>query len=221
MEQFNRDEICNALDSIYPVLHTLVGDQFFTLLAGQYGAQDDAGIADIGSPRFGDRFGLLLLKQYADHPELDKLAVLAELARLEWLCHDASSKPDPEQTANHCADALSYCALDTQCIHASPGLRMMYSHWPLINIWHAYCANRMDKISPAGGQQWLCIFHDHDSTQSETQVEVLEESEATLLGAVLKGYTPNEINTLSPASIHCLPTLIERHWLDCSCVAQK
>lgn len=216
MEQFNRDKICNALDSIYPVLHTLVGDQFFTLLAGQYGAQDDAGIADIGSPRFGDRFGLLLLKQYADHPELDKLAVLAELARMEWLCHDVSHPTETEPAVSPEISEVPEGGPDISCLQANPGLRMMYSCSPLLNIWQAYCAGRMDRIPSDGGHQWLCIFHDR-SLVSEVQIEALKESEATILGAVLKGCSPAEIDALPAETKHCLPTLIKRHWLDCVC----
>jgi hypothetical protein len=213
----HQQQLFEALDTIYPVLHTLVGDRFFTLLVGQYATQSGEEFNAPHTARFGSRFGQLLLKQYIDHPELDKFAVLAELARMEWLCHDVSH---PAETGPAVSPEISEApdgGPDISCLQANPGLRMMYSYSPLLNIWQAYCAGRMDRISSDGGHQWLCIFHDSTLAQSEVQIEALEEPEAAILGAVLKGCSPAEIDALPAETKHCLPTLIKRHWLDCVC----
>lgn len=210
MDRSDKQLCYDALAATYPILHRLVGTPFFALLVTEYCAQSDEDYPNSDSIDFGCRFGQLLLRQYAAHPELDKLAVLAELARMEWLRHDAA------HVSTLPPDCVGAEQVSENTICASPGLRMMYSFCPLINIWRAYCANRMETISQAGGHQWLCIFHDHNATRPETQIEALGDSEAKILGAVLKGYTLSEIRALTPGSTQCLTKLLKRHWLTLS-----
>lgn len=197
--------------ALYPMVHELVGDTYFHLLSDTYANHYD----ESESPeQFGDRFGLLLLKHCIEHPELDTLAVLPEVARLEWLMHDSEMSEDIYVLNAAQLDTVPVEAQPQICFHACPSIRLMYSRWPLHEIWQAYQRGNMHHLSRDGGEEWLCIYQEHLHHQDSVTVETLNESMAQLLGAILKGYTLEQLCQLDLDVQRYLPILVQKHWLD-------
>lgn len=197
--------------ALYPMVHELVGDTYFHLLSETYANYYIEG----NSPeQFGDRFGLLLLKHYIEHPELDKLGVLPEVARLEWLLHDSEMSADIYVLNTAQLDTVPVEAQPQICFHACPSIRLMYSRWPLHQIWQAFQRGDMSHLSREGGEEWLCIYQEHTHQQDRVTVENLNDSMALLLGAILKGYTLEQLCQLDLDVQRYLPLLVQKHWLD-------
>ena len=199
------------LIALYPMVYELVGDAYFHMLAEHYRAHY---AATTPPELFGDRFGQLLLKHYMSHPELDKLAVLPELARLEWLMHDSEGSDDEYVLDTAQLDTVSPEEQPQICFHACPSIRLMYSRWPLFSIWMAHQRGKMDHLSDEGGEEWLCIHQQHEHGQHPVVVEALSEPMAQLLGAILKGYTMGQLSQMNLDLRQYLPLLVRKHWLD-------
>ena len=201
----------SQLLSLYPIVHELVGDAYFHLLSDTYASNYNE---DSSPEHFGDRFGLLLLKHYIEHPELDKLAVLPEVARLEWLMHDSEMSKDIYVLNAAQLDTVPVEAQSKICFHACPSIRLMYSRWPLYGIWRAFQRGDMSHLSRDGGEQWLCIYQEHLNQQHKVTVETLNDPTAQLLGGILKGYTLEQLCRLDLDVQRYLPVLVQKHWLD-------
>lgn len=219
MDSYQSSQFCHApspqqiLDTIYPMVHQLIGDPFFDVLSERYCTEFIEYPVD--PEQFGDRFGHLLLQQYLTHPELDKLAILPELARLEWLLHDSALSEDHEHLDIHALAALEAQQQADICFHACPSLRMMYSRWPLLNVWLAFHSGKMEQIPLEGGEQWLVIYRPYENDASGVMVEPLTDPMAELLGAILKGYKLSELAKLGVDLNRYLPLIVKKHWLDC------
>ena len=205
----------DALQKLYPMVHRIVGDNYFDLLSQRYSNLYENEAALQADPEhFGHRFGQLLLKHYMEHPDLDKLAVLPELARLEWLLHDSEGANDCYQLNTAQLDTVSPEAQPRICFHACPSVRLMYSRWPLLSVWQAYQQDDMDHLSPEGGEQWLCIYQQHKNGKDTVVVEALSEPMAQLMGAILKGYSMAQLANIGVDLSHYLPILVKKQWLD-------
>jgi uncharacterized protein (UPF0276 family) len=123
-----------ALSSSYPVLRRLVGDEFFEALARVYGRARPSRDPDLdrfgaGLPDFLDGFA-----PAADYP------YLPDVARLEWLVHDAHYAADADAAAGTAAAALA--GLDPDAFEASrallhPALRLHASPWATAALWRS------------------------------------------------------------------------------------
>ncbi len=124
-----------ALASAYPALRRLVGAEFFDAMARRVGRAHPSRDPDL------NRFGAMLpdfldgFAPAADYP------YLPDVARLEWLVHEAHYAPDgPGAGASGAAAALA--ALDPQAFEASrallhPTLRLHASPWATVDLWRA------------------------------------------------------------------------------------
>src|SRR3990167_8802339 len=73
--------LTQALKNIYPLIHQLVGDEFFQFCAKEYINQYPSGNGDLQN--YGEYFNVFL----ADFTPAAHLIYLAEVATFEWLCH--------------------------------------------------------------------------------------------------------------------------------------
>ncbi|HSS29308.1 MAG TPA: DNA-binding domain-containing protein, partial [Usitatibacter sp.] len=78
----------NALAATYPVVQRLVGDAFFREAARQYVLAHPSHSGDLND--YGASFAGFL----ARYPHAATLAYLADVARLEWACHESYGAPD-------------------------------------------------------------------------------------------------------------------------------
>ena len=121
-----------ALSSSYPVLRRLVGDEFFEALARVYGRARPSRDPDLdrfgaGLPDFLDGFA-----PAADYP------YLPDVARLEWLVHDAHYATDADGDST----AAALAGLDPDAFEASrallhPALRLHASPWATAALWRS------------------------------------------------------------------------------------
>lgn len=121
----------DALAATYPVVRRLVGEAFFRAMALRYG--------DAHPSRSGDLhlYGDALARFVADDPFAATLAYLADVARLEWACHEALHAADAPPLD---ARALARVAAARQgairfVLH--PSVRLVASDHPVVALWEA------------------------------------------------------------------------------------
>ncbi|ATG91030.1 DNA-binding domain-containing protein [Methylomonas koyamae] len=171
--------LSQALRDTYPVVNRLVGAGFFDRLARAYLAERPPA-------------GACLIEFGADFPELivgfadaASLPYLADVARLEWLCHLAyhaadSSLPDLTGLGNV---AAADCGKLTVALHPSAGL--IKSKYPLQQIW---LSNQADfdgdpHVELNGGACRLLVFR----PQWEVEIRPLALAEYRCLAALAGG----------------------------------
>jgi uncharacterized protein (UPF0276 family) len=123
-----------ALRAAYPVLCRLVGDEAFDGLARAYGRAYPAADPDLN--RFGDRLAAFVAGiAPAEHP------YLADVARLEWLVHEACYAQDgPQDTAAAALARIDPAAFEAARPVLHPSLRLHASPWATAALWHAHQA---------------------------------------------------------------------------------
>jgi hypothetical protein len=124
-----------ALASGYPVLRQLVGNEFFDALARAFGRAHPSLDPDL------NRFGAALPDFLAGFEPAAALAYAPDLARLEWLVHEAAYAPDADAPA--CAprfDDLTPEAFEAARAYLHPALRLFASRWAAPALWHAHQA---------------------------------------------------------------------------------
>lgn len=141
-----------ALGAVYPVVRRLVGERFFGALARQFIAACASTSADI------EQYGAGFAQFVERDARTRKLAYLPDVARLEWLYHQAFH-------AAHCsADAIAK-VLGTQsqygCLRFSlhPACRMLESAYPVAAIWRSNQPDRAadDLIELNDEKEYLLI----------------------------------------------------------------
>lgn len=123
--------LVGALRGAHPVVVRLVGDAFFHEAASRF--------ARTQPPESGDlnRFGAGLAAFLESHEPAASMPWLADVARLEWACHEASMAAEAEPLD---LDALARVPVSSQdrlrfAIH--PSVRVVSSAWPILAIWEA------------------------------------------------------------------------------------
>ena len=122
-----------ALAAAYPVLRQLVGEDAFAALAQAYGSAHPSQDPDL------NRFGAALPAFLDGFAPALEYPYLPDVARLEWLAHEAHYAPDGAAT-----DApASLAGLDPAGFEASrarlhPALRLHASPWATAALWLAH-----------------------------------------------------------------------------------
>jgi uncharacterized protein (UPF0276 family) len=124
-----------ALASTYPVLRQLVGDEFFDALARVHGRAHPSLDPDLS------RFGALLPDFLEDFEPAATLPYLPDLARLEWLVHEAFHAPDADPSAPAPRlDGLTPEAFEAARARLHPTLRLHASPYATPALWRAHVA---------------------------------------------------------------------------------
>lgn len=118
-----------ALKSIYPVTHRLVGDDFFKVLAQQYTKKYPSLSGNLHD------FGNHLPEFIENNPAASELVYLADVAKLEWAYH----------AVFHAADVTAFDIDKLQKIDTSdygrlvfrlnPASKLLHSNYPILKIW--------------------------------------------------------------------------------------
>ncbi len=116
-----------ALQAAFPVLATLIGEDSFALMAREFWHHHP--------PQQGDlaQWGQALPAFVAGNAQLADVPYLADVARVEWACHEAAGAPDAV------ADPASFARLghadpDTFTLRLSPGAAVTVSDWPVASL---------------------------------------------------------------------------------------
>lgn len=118
-----------ALRDVYPVTDRLLGADCFSGLAVAYARAHPSGHADLH--RYGAGFAGFMGGQAA----LSDVSYLPDVARLEWLAHEAFHAVDaPAMALAHLAEMASEDTLRLG-LRLHPSLRLMTSGYPVHRIW--------------------------------------------------------------------------------------
>lgn len=144
-----------ALRLAYPVCVQITGEDYFDALARRF--------RDVEPSRDGDlnRHGAGFASFLDDFEPLRALPYLADVARLEWAVHCASTAADRDP-----ADATLFAGLDTAALAAArarllPGFALQASRWPVVDIWLAHNGDTLtvDDIALDRGQ-YAAVWRD-------------------------------------------------------------
>jgi hypothetical protein len=173
-----------ALAAVYPVIHALVGEDWFAHAAGRFARTTASDSGDIH--HYGAGFGAFL----ETLPGAGELPYLGDVARLEWLYHSVFHRrraPVLDIAAFASVPASRY---DRLCFRLQTAAQLFASPYPVLQIWQA---NR------EGGDPGRTIRLDDGATRvlvrrdSEGVVfEPLGEGEYALLEGFAAGATLTE-----------------------------
>ncbi|HCN88302.1 MAG TPA: DUF2063 domain-containing protein [Oxalobacteraceae bacterium] len=124
-----------TLSAAYPVLHGLVGAEFFSALARAYGFAHPSQSGDLN--RFGAHFSDFL----QDFAHVAQYPYFPDMARLEWALHtahyaDNAPALDPAELAQ-----WSPQVLDGAHLLFHPACRLLASEWAVVELWQAHQAD--------------------------------------------------------------------------------
>lgn len=120
-----------ALAGAFPTVAELVGDESFGALARDFWSQQPPQHGDLG------KWGAALPGFIAASPQLADEAYLADVARLEWLMHQATRAADGPPAAP-ALDALTTIDPAQLRLALVPGCALLASRWPIVAIWLAH-----------------------------------------------------------------------------------
>jgi hypothetical protein len=111
-----------ALESAYPIVRKIVGEEFFRGLAREYARLFPSASGDL------NEYGAQLAEFVASFPHTQDLPYLPDVARMEWLAHRAYYAEDPAPFDLHRLTESSRFRLTPPCA-------LLASEWPLGRIW--------------------------------------------------------------------------------------
>jgi hypothetical protein len=177
-EQIYRNNVfislAGALADVYPVVQRLVGEKYFDQLARRYSRAHPSRSGNLHD--FGRDLGRFILRI----GDLKALSYLADVAALEWACHEAFHAGD--------AAPLDFSSLtDPANLKAPlhPAARLVASRYPILAIWEANQAEDPELVDLDAGADWLVVF------RRDLEVEILRSGpgEFALLAALRDGMT--------------------------------
>jgi hypothetical protein len=121
-----------ALAAIYPIVRKLVGDEFFAGLAHAYCAAHPSASGDLNE--LGGHLAAFL-PAFAPARELP---YLADVARLEWLVHQAHYAADHPPLALEALSRLAEADYPRLAVKLHPAVALAESAFPLFRIWEVH-----------------------------------------------------------------------------------
>ena len=131
--------LTEALDSAFPVLRKLVGDEFFAAMAGVYVRRFPP-----TSPVLS-RFGYEMPGFLEEFPPVAHLPYLVDIARLELLIRESYHEADSVAVDNNAVLTIPPGELPSCRFALAPSLRLLRSRYPACSIWHS---NALDGPRP-------------------------------------------------------------------------
>ncbi|WP_295434264.1 DUF2063 domain-containing protein [uncultured Thiodictyon sp.] len=121
-----------ALANAYPVIRTLVGEEFFRALAREYGRAVPLAEGDL------NRFGHLLAGFLENFPPVSDYPYLPDMARLEWGLHQAHYALDTPILTPQTLAALGIEGLDGLRLALHGACTLVESPWDVLGIREAH-----------------------------------------------------------------------------------
>lgn len=153
----------HALEISFPTLSQLLGTRGMPALAALYYDDHPLLAGDWGE------WGAHLASWLSQQEILYDIPYLADVARLDWLCHSIERSETPENTAASIA-MLDIADSNFLKLKSTNHLAVMVSRFPILEIWQAHHAeekNREEWLILAnqpllkGTQQYLLISREH------------------------------------------------------------
>jgi hypothetical protein len=120
-----------ALQTAFPTVARIVGDEFFAALAREYGRAHPSANGNL------NHFGAAFSEFLAGFAPAEELPYLPDVAALDWAMHQAESAADvrPLDLAS-LVQALGTHAADQVTLQLHPSVALVRSRFPLADIWH-------------------------------------------------------------------------------------
>lgn len=170
--------IAAALAATFPTVATLVGQEFFSLLARDFMA--GTALEDPVLSRYGEHFSGFV----AANQDMHGLPYLADIARLDWALNVAFHAPlEPRLSA---ADLAGWPqdSLLSLSVRLPTGSSLVESAYPLDQIWQASQPSpSVDKVDLAAGPACLVVFR----RSEDAAFAVLAPGEAAFINRLRRG----------------------------------
>ena len=171
--------LTEALQAAFPVVQKLVGEAFFTAMAGEFlrGHPPQGRIMML----YGDAFPGFL----ASFPPVAHLAYLPDVARLEQAMRESYHAADASPIAPETLSSIDEGVLLGSRLTLAPAVRLIRSLWPIHAIWRANTQGG-PPVQPAA-EDVLLLRPDFDPTPHLLPTGGAEFIAALLAGAPLAG----------------------------------
>ena len=146
--------LVGALRGAHPVVVRLVGDAYFHEAASRFARADPPHSGDLN--RFGDGFAAFLER----YPPTASMPWLADVARLDWACHEATMAGDGEPLD---FDALARVPPEAQGdlrFAFRPSVSVVRSSWPILAIWEANQSDRDGTPDRVEGEDTVLVWRE-------------------------------------------------------------
>ncbi|MFO1372107.1 MAG: DNA-binding domain-containing protein [Candidatus Competibacteraceae bacterium] len=194
-----------ALAATYPVIQRLVGEGFFAYAADGYRRRYPSASGDINE--YCCQFPAFL----AEFPSAAGLPYLADVAALEWACHEvyyASHRPPLAPATLATVPPERQGAL---CFALHPACRLLCSSYPILRIWQSNQPDRQEDITVNLEEGGDCVLVSRPYLDIE--IQRLSAGEYALLTTLAAGAdlaTACE-HAFSAEPVFDLPVVFSRH----------
>lgn len=172
----------NALEATFPVVLRLVGDDFFREAARQSVRAHPSRAGDLNE--YGRDFAIFL----ADYPHAQSLPYLADVARLEWACHESEQAADGAPLDLASLASVPPDAYPRIRFLLHPAVRLVRSSHPIEAIWSANQVDRDGTPERYEGADAVVVSRD----EAAVRVQAVDEHEWNFLHALAIGATLEE-----------------------------
>ncbi|MDB5810254.1 MAG: hypothetical protein JWN94_2376 [Betaproteobacteria bacterium] len=167
-----------ALAAIYPIVHKLVGADFFGGLVHAYCNAHPSASGDL------NELGEHLADFVRTFPPAIELPYLSDVARLEWCVHRAHYSADHPPLDVRALRALGEDAYSRLILRLHPAVSLIESGYPLYRIWQVHQDDYEGDIAVdlAGGADAVVVYR----PQFRVAVAKLSPAEAAFLRATAR-----------------------------------
>ncbi|MEN8178456.1 MAG: DNA-binding domain-containing protein, partial [Pseudomonadota bacterium] len=194
-----------ALESVYPVCLRLLGTECFRGLAREFVRRHPSMHPDLN--RFGAGFANLLDEVLENQLEFARLPWLADLVRLEWLCHQVYYQADDEPLEIGNLDEVDASRLWPR---PSRCLAWLRTPWPVHEIWQTHQDAAEPPVMQVVAGEWRLVIE----RRNQNAVPVVSDSGILdLLDACASGASVAEISADQRLDAESLGELMIRGWI--------
>ena len=168
-----------ALESAYPVVRQLVGEEFFHGLAREYARAEPSASGDL------NLFGHVFAQFLATFPPARALPYLPDVARLEWAVHRAFYAADATPLSLDGCAAIREDQLGALHFRLAPACAVVPSRFPIVRVWVVHQPGYAGEIAVdlAAGGEVAFVYR----PGFRVEVAALEAGEAVFLGQCVAG----------------------------------
>lgn len=173
--------LVEALVRAFPVVHRIVGAEFFRAMARAYVAEHKPDSAVL--IRYGSSFADFI----AGFPPAERLAYLADVARLEYAWSEAYHAADAEPIGLQDLVSVAPDMLPDTRLVAHPATRLLSSDYAIGSIWSAHQQEQVARVQTTQPETVLVT-----RPQAEVKASVLPAGDAPFIVGLLAGDTIGE-----------------------------
>lgn len=192
-----------TLSNTFPICETLVGKDYFGQLA-QYHVKLTPS-TDRNLDEYGANFPTTLSALTVQRPELTEVAYLADMAQLEWQCHQSYFANDRQNFDLEAFAALAPEAQTQVRFTLADDVSLIDSPYPIYDIWHSHQQNTSPDITHTDHNHLLI-----QRPQWKVTTALIDGNHYALLKAISDSKTLLQLTAFLEDSPVDLATLIQQ-----------